>query len=117
MSEKSKSTKKKPPAVGARAVKAAARVTPNKSNARPKAAKAKTPRDKPAFYVTLSFAASISSKKPSDAIGSREFRSFDEARQAAIDELVAAIEAAEAQLLSLKRASQIEDLTASGAVG
>jgi hypothetical protein len=115
MPEKSKTTKKKSPAVAARSVKAAARVTPNKSHARPKVAKAKMARRKPAFYVTWSCSTTISNEKPKVAIGSREFRSFDEARQAAIDEIVAAIETAEAQLLSLKRASQYEDLPVNGA--
>jgi len=114
MPEKSKPTKKKSPAAAARSVKVASPAAP-KPNARLKGEKDKTRQRKPTFYVTLSCAATISSEKPKDAIGSREFPSFDEARQAAIDELLTAIETAEAQLLSLKRASHYEDLPANNA--
>ena len=54
-------------------------------------------------------------KKPKDMVGNREFSTFAEARSAAIEGLVAGIEAAEAQLWALKRATRYEELSANGA--
>jgi hypothetical protein len=47
---------------------------------------------------------------------SRQFASFDQARHAAIDALVDAIEDAEAQLAALKRAGGCDDLAGRRAV-
>lgn len=114
MPEKPKAAKKKSPATAVRPARSAAPASPAKSNSRPKVATPKSPQRKPAFYVSPSRTATVSTNKPKDASGSREFPSFAEARRAAIDELVAAIEAAELQLLSLKRATRFEQLSANG---
>ena len=105
MPEKPKATKQKSPATTAR---------PAKPNSRSKVATPKSPQRKAAFYVSPSRAATVSNEKPTHSPGSREFPSFAEARRAAIDEFVAAIEAAEIQLLLLKRATRYEELSANG---
>jgi hypothetical protein len=111
MPEKPKATKKKSPATASRPAKAA---PPAKPNSRSKVAAPKSPQRKAAFYVSPSRAATVSNEKPANSLDGREFPSFAEARRAAIDELVAAIEAAERQLLSLKRATRYEELSANG---
>jgi hypothetical protein len=115
MPEKPKAAKKKSPATPSRPAKAAAPAAPAKSNSRSRIAKPKAPQRKSTFYVSPSRTATVSSDRPKDVPGSREFPSFAEARRAAIDELVAAIESAELQLLSLKRATRFEELSTNGA--
>lgn len=111
MLEKPKATKKKSPTTTARPAKAA---VPAKPNSRSKVATPKSPQRKPAFYVIPSRAATVSNEKPTNSPDSREFSSFAEARRAAIDDLVLAIEAAELQLSELKRATRYEELSANG---
>ena len=56
------------------------------------------------YYVVFTeLKVSISDQKPA-APGARRFATFDEARHAALESIVAAIEDAEAQLVELKRA-------------
>lgn len=96
MSEKNNSPKKKtkkaaPPAAKETRVKAAAKRTS-------------------AYYVSASVVEfSVSQLKPKAGEAS-SFATFEEARSAAIDELVEAIEAAEQQLTRLKRAHSLEQL-------
>jgi hypothetical protein len=99
MPEKPKFTKKKSPATPAHAVKVA-----TSSKARSGLKVAKTQR-KPAAGA-----------KRKNAAETGTGISFAEAQRAAIDELVAAIEAAEVKLLELKRATRHEELSTNGAL-
>jgi phage tail tape-measure protein len=71
---------------------------------RKKATKSKSPATAAHYYVTTPHLAAVISREKSAAT-TGHFASFEEARAAAIDALVLAIEEAEAQLLSLKRSS------------
>lgn len=78
-----------------------------------KAAGTNAPRPKPkvAFYVQATpRAALISEQKPKGGASAGPFTTFAEAKQAAIDALVMAIEEAEEQLLAIKRAETFEQL-------
>jgi len=116
MPDKSKGTKKKSPATPARPAKAATPPAPAKSASRSKVAKAKTSQRKSALRVGPPGAVTATSDKSKNASESRALPPFAEARTKAIEELVALIEAAEAQLLSLKRAKCYEDLSSNGAL-
>jgi hypothetical protein len=71
------------------------------STARVKSAKPKTADG---YYVVYSeLKVSISDQKPATS-GARRFATYQQARQAALEAIVTAIEDAEAQLMELKRA-------------
>jgi len=101
MNDKPKARKKK-------ATSPAARPTSQSARARVKrAAKEAT------FYVTLppNSVVTVADKKPAGGGESKSFATFSEARAAAIDALLVAIEESERQLLMLKRARTYEELT------
>jgi hypothetical protein len=77
--------------------------------------KAKTSKRERTFYLTApDLSVIVSDKKPETAARAPEFTTFDEAKRAAIDALVGAIEGAEARLLALKRAEGYEALRDAG---
>jgi hypothetical protein len=101
MSEKRNAHKKKPKA-------SATRPAPRVASAKVKAVK-----NELAFYVTApQLKTSISDQKPAGEAGAARFATFDEAKRAAIDALVQAIEEAEAQLEALKRSAGYDELRA-----
>ena len=79
------------------------------------AAKRSTPKataQKPTFYVTASTVGILVDRQPSGTDKTRKFATFDAARSAALDALIATIERAEHDLTQLKRAGSYEDLQA-----
>ena len=62
------------------------------------------------FVAVPSFCAVLSDQNPEKAERAISYATFAEARSAAIDGLVETIEAAEQQLLALKRAETMNDL-------
>lgn len=108
-----KAPKKTPPAPMAPAKKATARtIVPQKAAAaKQPAAKRSAPKAAGGYYVSFAgVSAKISTEKPKGAKSPPAFDTFDQAKAAAVDGLVEAIEAAEAQLLVLKRAAGPGDL-------
>lgn len=99
MSEKSNSPKrntKKPP----RSAPAIART------------KSSPPQPAPAFFVTFAeMNVTITQTAPRGAAEARQFATFDEAKSAAIEALIEAVERAERQLVALKHANHCKDLT------
>jgi hypothetical protein len=74
--------------------------------------KSSPPQPAPVFYVTLpELSVFIAETSPRGAAGARQFASFDEAKSAAIEGLIEAIERAERQLVALKNAKRCEELT------
>lgn len=107
--------KKTPSAATSAAKKVTAKtILPKKAAATPKQAAAKKtapPKQRGAFYVSFaSVGATISAAKPKGVKSPPAFDTFEQAKAAAIDALVDAIEAAEANLLVLKRAQGPGDL-------
>lgn len=97
----------KPPR--AKKAPAAAPAAPKKSPKR--AAPQKKPE--PAFFIIeASLRPLVVAAKPKGAKSPQSFATFGEAKVAAIESLVEAIEAAEAHLHALKRATSFDDLTA-----
>jgi hypothetical protein len=79
----------------------------------PARAKTKASGSKTAYYVTeAASAVVVSDQKPKNAAQVRQYASFDEAKSAAVDGLVQAIEDAERQLVALKRAASYKELCA-----
>jgi hypothetical protein len=77
--------------------------------------KAPQPKPKAAFYVHASpRMVLVSDRKPAGAAGAQQFATFEEAKQAAIELLVLAIEEAEEQLLAIKRAERYDQLPGAG---
>jgi hypothetical protein len=67
--------------------------------------KSSPPRPAPVFYLTLpEMSVSITETSPRGSAGVRQFATFDEAKSAAIEGLIEAIERAERQLVALKHA-------------
>ena len=100
MAEKSKPPKKKSKSPATRSVAALAA-----------ARKSKRTQRKATYYVNIvELAPIISDHKHSTSDHSRQFASFEEAKSAAIDAIVAAIEQAEGQLHDLKRATGYDQL-------
>jgi hypothetical protein len=99
MSEKSNSPKrktKKPP----RSAPAVARTKSSPS------------RPVPVFYMTFAeMSVAITKTSPRAAAGARQFATFDEAKSAAIEALIEAVERAERQLVVLKHANRCDELT------
>jgi hypothetical protein len=99
MSEKSNSPKrktKKPP-------RSAPAITRRKSS---------PPQPARVFYMTVTeMNVAITQTSQRGALGARRFVAFDEAKSAAIEALIDAIERAEQQLVALKHANRWEDLT------
>ena len=105
MPEKPKSSKKKVNSPASRAASVA------------RGAKVKPGARQVAYYVTGSMPRVIvSDRKPAGSAEARRFATFEEARRAAIEALVAAIEDAEKQLLALKRAKHYDELGAARVV-
>ena len=107
MRQKRDPAKKKPAATAGRAAASNSRSESKpKSKARPKASTPKT-----LFYVAAPVQmALVSTEKPAADVPAQSFATFDEARQAAIDSLVEAIEDAERRLVRLRRAGRLEDI-------
>jgi hypothetical protein len=98
MPEKSKAVRKKP-----------ALTAPPKRAPDPK--KVGKPAATPTYYLTISPAAcTITTSKPRGEQKSQSFSRFEDARLAAIDALLANIEAAERRLIAIKRATSAEQL-------
>jgi hypothetical protein len=98
MAEKRKPHKKK-------SKTSATRPAPRVASAKVKAAK-----NERAFYVSApQLKTSISDQKPAGEVGAARFATFDEAKRAAIDALVQAIEEAEARLEALKRSAGYDE--------
>ncbi len=75
---------------------------------RPGAKANKTVKSEASYYlVTQALAVEVSNAKPPAGATAIEFATFDDARSAAIECLVEAIEAAESRLLALKRAKTL----------
>jgi len=71
--------------------------------------KRKSSLAKGAYFVSdVNLSALVSNQKPRGAALTRSFATFDEAKSAAVDSLLQAIEEAERQLLVLKRATSYE---------
>lgn len=101
MPEKRNSPKKKAKAPAARSLAGVA------------SSKAKAPKRETAFYVSApELSVIVSIQKPEGTAS--QFATFDEAKEAAIDALIQAIEDAEAQLLALKRAGDYDQWRAAG---
>jgi len=102
--------------------KAAAKPVAKKSSPKNAANKNKTSRAKarpkssgPSFFVHAPMVPPIvSTIKPSGKTVVHEFATFDEAKAAAIDSLLLAIEELETQLHGLKRAASLEDFSRAG---
>ncbi len=72
-------------------------------------AKAKPVKSEPGYYLIVeSLAVELTNQKPA-AGAVREFATFEDARSAAMDSLVEAIEAAESRLLAIKRAKTLRE--------
>lgn len=90
--------------------KAAAPAKKTAANKQP-SKKPSAPKQAGRFYVSFaSVGATISTEKPKGAKSPPAFDTFEQAKAAAIDALVEAIETAETQLLALKRAGAPADL-------
>lgn len=77
--------------------------------------KAPQPKAKAAFYVHATpRTILVSDRKPRGAASAQQFATFEEAKQAAIEVLVLAIEEAEGQLLAIKRAERYDQLPGAG---
>jgi hypothetical protein len=89
-----------------RKIKKPARPTPAAARTKP------SPRQpEPAYHVTCpDMKVSISHTPPRGVKGARKFATFDEAKSAAIEALIAAIERAEQQLAALKHANDCQEL-------
>ena len=97
MPEKSKARKKSTKSASSRP-----------ASPRAKVSKSKPPKEKQAYFVVApQLAVVVTRDKP--AAAAAQFETLDEARRCAIDALVDAIEAAEAQLIALKRAGKLEE--------
>ena len=100
MSEKSNSPKRKP--------KKPPRSAPATARTR-----SSPPQPAPAFYMTFAeMNVAITQTSPRGAAGARRFATFDEAKSAAIEALIEAIERAEQRLVALKHANRWEELNA-----
>jgi hypothetical protein len=76
-------------------------------------ARPRTNSSKAGVYISLTgLELVVSSEKPKGTSARGPFSSVNEARSAALDELLAAIEAAERRLAALKRATTLEQLRA-----
>jgi hypothetical protein len=92
----------------------AGRKTKKSARPVPAAARAKSsPRQlKSAFYVTSSeMRLEVADTPPTGVKNPRQFATFDEAKSAAIDALVEAIERAERQLVVVKRANDCRGIS------
>jgi len=108
-----KAPKKTPSAPTSRAQKATAKsIVPKKPTAaKQPATKFAAPKPARGFYVSFTgVSTKISTEKPKGIKSPPAFDTFDQAKAAAVDGLVEAIEAAEAQLLVLKRATSPANL-------
>ncbi|MBI3838960.1 MAG: hypothetical protein HY288_13645 [Planctomycetia bacterium] len=70
------------------------------------------PQAKPAFYVTCAeIGTSIFQTQPRGLKDARQFATFNEAKSAAVEALIDAIERAEEQLAALKHANRYDELS------
>jgi hypothetical protein len=84
----------------------------------PARAKTKASVGKSIYYVTEpGLAVVVSNQKPKVPGRVRQCATFEEARSAAVDGLVQAIEGAERQLLALKRAASYQEYSAARKAG
>jgi hypothetical protein len=84
----------------------------------PARAKAKASGRKSTYYVTEpGLVVLVSDQKPKGAGRVRQCARFEEAKSAAVDGLVQAIEDAERQLVALKRAASYKELSAARKAG
>ena len=76
-------------------------------------AKPRANSNKRSFYISVAgLTVAVSNSRPNAAGARGPFTSVEEARSAALDELVAAIEVAERRLTAVKRATTFEQLRA-----
>jgi hypothetical protein len=107
MPEKSNSPKRKTKKAVSPTPTVARKKSPVKSSA-----KSSVSPSAPVFYLNCpELTALLTDKPPQGQKGARQFATFDEAKSAAIDALVEAIEQGERQLSALKQASDFAGLS------